>query len=123
MHKSFILLFLAGFTSSLQAQFSPAEALDKRLPPWIRLDGEFRTRFEGYTGGSFKPDTTDAYALTRLRLQLTLKPTSWLKFFGEEYDARAIGKSPAVPPFQNTWDIRQAYVELGITRKARPVCG
>jgi hypothetical protein len=79
----------------------------------MRFGGEFRTRFEGYDGGGFKPATSDAYMLSRLQLNLTIKPTSWLKFFAEGQDARAIGKSPAAPPFQNTWDIRQAYVELG----------
>jgi hypothetical protein len=28
-------------------------------------------------------------------------------------DARAFAKEPALPPFQNTWDIRQSYIELG----------
>src|SRR5258708_4388463 len=92
---------------------SPASEVNRALPSWIRFEGEFRTRFEGYTGSSFKPLTTDAYMLTRLKLGLTIRPTSWLKFFGEGYDARAIAKSPALPPYQNTWDIRQAYVELG----------
>ncbi|MDP9170348.1 MAG: alginate export family protein [Acidobacteriota bacterium] len=97
--------------------FSPADEIDKGLPPWIRFDGEFRTRFEGYTGGSFKPDTTDTYILTRLKLDLTIKPTAWLKFFGEVYDANAIAKSPALPPFQNIWDLRQAFGELGDSEK------
>src|SRR6266700_2050375 len=99
------------------SMFSPASEVNSALPSWIRFEGEFRTRFEGYTGGSFKPMTTDAYMLTRLKLGLTIRPTSWLKFFGEGYDARAIAKSPALPPYQNTWDIRQAYVELGDTER------
>ena len=31
----------------------------------------------------------------------------------EGQDARVFAKNPAAPPFQNTWDIRQGYVELG----------
>src|SRR5665213_1470858 len=96
---------------------SPSTELNHALPGWIRFDGEFRSRFEGYTGGSFKPNTSDAYILTRLKLDLTIRPTSWLKFFGEGMDARAIEKSPAVPPFENTWDIRQAYLEIGDNEK------
>jgi hypothetical protein len=97
--------------------FSPSEEVNRVLPSWIKVGGEFRTRFEGFTGGSFKANTTDAYTLSRLKLNVTMKPTSWLTFFGEGYDARAIGKSPALPPFQNTWDIRQAYAEFGDSEK------
>ncbi|HVW83537.1 MAG TPA: alginate export family protein [Bryobacteraceae bacterium] len=115
---------LLSLVSGLYAQSSqtasiasPVSEVNKALPSWIRFAGEFRTRFEGYTGGSFKPSATDAYTLTRLKLDLTIKPTSWLKFFGEGFDARVIGRSPALPPYQNTWDIRQAYIELGDTEK------
>jgi hypothetical protein len=116
-------LLAAGFVQAQTtppqsvSMFSPASEVNSALPSWVRFEGEFRTRFEGYTGGSFKPLTTDAYMLTRLKLGLTIKPTSWLKFFAEGYDARAIAKSPAIPPYQNTWDIRQAYVELGDTER------
>ncbi|MEP6715694.1 MAG: alginate export family protein [Terriglobia bacterium] len=97
--------------------FSPASEIDSALPHWIRFDGEFRTRFEGYSGGGYKPDASDAYALTRLKLDLTIKPTAWMKFFGEVYDARAIAKDPALPPYQNIWDLRQAFVEFGDSEK------
>jgi hypothetical protein len=90
-----------------------ADAFNKELPHWLSLGGNYRARFEGYTGGSYKPDTTDAYMLSRFTFGLTIRPVSWLKFYGEGYDARAIGKEPAVPPYQDTWDIHQAYVEIG----------
>ena len=79
--------------------------------------GDYRARYEGYLGGSFKPATSDAYLLSRLKLDLTIKPTSWMKFFVEGMDARALEKNPAVPTYQNTWDIRQAYAEFGDTEK------
>ncbi len=94
---------------------SPASEIDHVLPPWFQFSGEFRTRFEGYTGGSFSPVNSDAYILTRLQLNVTIKPTPWLKFFAQGMDARAIEKAPAIPPYQNTWDFRQAYVEFGST--------
>jgi hypothetical protein len=92
---------------------SPASALNESLPTWLRFGGEYRARFEGYSGGSFKANTSDDYLLSRLKLQVTIQPTRWLKFFGEGMDARAFEKSPALPPYQNTWDVRQGYVELG----------
>jgi len=105
--------------SAAQAQpFSPAAEVNTALPSWVRFSGEYRARFEGFTGGSgFKPDTTDAYWLSRVRLDLTIQPVSWLRFFIEGQDARAIAKQPGVPPFENVWDLRQAYGELGDIEK------
>jgi hypothetical protein len=96
-----------------QALESPAAQIDKVLPSWLIFGGDYRSRFEGYSGGSFKHNTTDDYLLSRLKLRLTIAPTSWMKFFIEGMDARALEKTPAVPTYQNTWDIRQAYAEIG----------
>lgn len=96
---------------------APASALNKELPAWLVLGGEYRSRFEGYSGGSFKPATTDDYLLSRLKLNMTIKPVGWLKLFVEGMDARAFEKSPALPPYQNTWDIYQAYGEIGDVEK------
>ena len=96
---------------------SPAAQINKGLPSWLIFGGDYRSRFEGYSGGSYKPNTTDAYLLSRLKLDLTIRPAAWMKFFIEGMDARALEKTPAVPTYQNTWDIRQAYIELGDTEK------
>ncbi len=116
---------LAGQTPSSQtvppgaAGFieAPAADINKGLPPWLRFSGDYRARFEGYSGGSFKPLTTDDYLLSRLKLGLTIKPAKWMKLYVEGMDARSLEKNPALPPYQNTWDIRQAYVEIGDTEK------
>lgn len=92
---------------------SPAAQFNKGLPSWLIFGGDYRSRFEGYSGASYKPNTTDAYVLSRLKLRLTIRPTSWMKFFMEGMDARVFDKTPAVPTYQNTWDIRQAYGEIG----------
>ncbi|HXE62972.1 MAG TPA: alginate export family protein [Bryobacteraceae bacterium] len=92
---------------------SPASALNESLPTWLRFGGEYRARFEGYSGGSFKDNTSDDYLLSRLKLQMTIQPSKWLKLFAEGMDARALEKNPALPPYQNTWDVRQAYAEVG----------
>jgi hypothetical protein len=92
---------------------SPASTVNEALPAWLRFGGEYRARFEGYSGGSFKNNTSDDYLLSRLKLQMTIQPAKWLKFFGEGIDARSFEKAPALPPYQNTWDLRQAYAELG----------
>jgi hypothetical protein len=110
-------LILAG-PAAIQAQYvSPAEAVDRQLPKWVRFDGELRTRFEGYSGAGFRPNSSDAYILTRLKLDLTIKPTSWFKLFAEGADVRANLKTAPAPPYQNTWDLRQGYAEIGDIEK------
>ncbi len=103
----------AAPTGAVAAVESPATEINKGLPSWIRFGGEYRDRFEGYSGGNFKPNTSDAYVLSRLKLDLTIKPAAWFKLFMEGMDARAFDKSPAAPPYQNTWDIRQGFGEFG----------
>ena len=106
-----------GYSSNPQSGGPPfasvSERFNESLPQWLRFSGELRERFEGYSGGGFKPNSTDDYDLHRLRLGILIAPLSWLKFFGQMQDARVWGRSPALPPYQNTWDIRQAYVEIG----------
>jgi hypothetical protein len=93
--------------------FSPAAELNNVLPYWLTFGGQYRARFEGYTGGGYSPNATDAYMLSQLQLNLSIHPVSWFKIFAQGMDARVFAKSPALPPYQNTWDIRQAYVEIG----------
>ena len=92
---------------------------NSHLPKWLRFSGEYRLRGEGYTGGAFKPDHDDAYLLSRLRLNMTIQPESWLKFSFQAQDAHVFWKNqnPAAPPFQDAIDLRQGYVEVGDTEK------
>lgn len=92
---------------------TPSTLINKRLPKWVRVGGEYRTRFEGYSGGNFSDGSSDAYWLSRTRLSLTLQPLPWGKVFAEVQDARVIRKHPGLPPFENVWDLRSAYLELG----------
>jgi hypothetical protein len=99
--------------------FVPSDELNKELPKWLRFSGDYRARLEGFTGGAFKSDNSDAYLLSRIRLNMQIKPTPWLKFYAQGQDAHVFGKNqnPAAPPFQNAMDLRQAYVEIGETEK------
>ena len=99
--------------------FSPSNYVNKFLPSWIRVGGENRTRFEGYSGLGFAPNQSDGYWLSRSRLSVMLLPKPWLHIYGEGQDSRAIGKQPGQPPYENVWDIHQAYVELGDMKKGR----
>ena len=94
--------------------------MNGRLPKWLRFDGEYRARLEkGYSGKPFNANSGDTYFLNRFRLGVTIRPTDWLKFYAQGQDARVFWKNqnPAAPQFQNTMDLRLAYMEIGETEK------
>jgi len=98
-----------------------SDHVNAQLPKWLQLGGEYRARVEGFTGGGFKVNTEDAYLLSRLRLSMTIRPESWLKFGFQTQDARVFWKNqnPSAPPYQDTFDLRQAYVDIGDVEKGK----
>ncbi len=102
-----------------QKQLLPSNELNRHLPNWLRISGEYRARLEGFTGGGFKRDNDDLYFLSRFRLNLKIQPARWLRFVVQGQDAHVFGKNqhPYAPPFQDTMDLRLGYVELGDTEK------
>lgn len=92
----------------------PSEYLNERLPQWLQFSGDFRLRWEE-SGSSGFNNPEDSYLLGRTRFDLAIKPLPWLKFFGQAQDARAYFQNVPhpVPSYQDTWDIRQAYVQIG----------
>jgi Alginate export len=92
----------------------PSEYLNERLPQWLQFSGEFRLRWEESRESGFN-NPQDSYLLGRTRFDLAIKPLPWLKFFGEAQDARAYFQNVPhpVPSYQDTWDIRQAFVQIG----------
>jgi len=92
----------------------PVESLNNALPRWLRFGGEYRSRIESEDGMRYTT-TNDTYLLSRFRFDVTIQPSKWLSFFGETQDSRVIFNNhvPDAVPYQNTWDIRQAYVQLG----------
>jgi len=96
----------------------PITRLDESLPHWIQFGGQFRTRAESQTGLGYTP-VDDAYALTQLRLGIYVQPAKWLEFVGVTEDSRVFFNHyvPNAPPYQNIWDIREAYVQLGNSKE------
>ncbi len=92
----------------------PVEYFNDTLPRWLRFGGEFRSRIESEDGIRYTT-TNDTYLLSRVRVDVTIQPSKWLTFFGETQDSRVIFNNHvrAAVPFQNTWDIRQVYVQFG----------
>ncbi len=93
---------------------SPSRSSNTLLPHWIQFGGQFRNRVESQDGLGYAP-VNDAYDLTQLRLGIYLQPVSWLKLVGVTQDSRVFFNHHVAnaPPYQNIWDIREAYVQLG----------
>ena len=87
----------------------------ERLPSWLKVSGEFRTRVEGRTGFNFQTDNNDAYGLVRTRVNIDLLPTSWLQIYFQGQDSRAPGLDAGRPSatMRDPFDVRQAFVRLG----------
>jgi hypothetical protein len=110
------LAFLAALcaqpaTSNQESAWTPASL--SRLP-WLKLGGEVRARLEAPTAQNFLDGLDDTYDLTRLRLNVRITATPWLRFYGELQDIRAFGYDKPLPGSVNDRvDLRLAYVELG----------
>jgi hypothetical protein len=106
---------LTGIWAGTTPSASLSEKFNELLPKWLQFSGELRERFEGYSGGSFKHNSTNDYDLQRIRLGMEIKPTNWVNFYIEMQDSRVFGITPALPPYENAADIRQAYIQFGPT--------
>jgi hypothetical protein len=104
---------LTGIWAGTSPSTSLSEQFNQLLPKWLQFSGELRERFEGYSGASFKHDNTNDYDLQRIRLGMQIKPTNWVRFYIEMQDARVFGITPALPPYQDTTQVRQAYLRFG----------
>ena len=83
------------------------------LPSWLAIGGQIRGRMEAPAGSDFLHDSARPYLLTRLRLNVALRPRKWLTLFAETQDTRALnydGTPPAT--MQDPLDLRAAYVEV-----------
>lgn len=120
-----LLAFITSAAASAQskagatpvgAAFSPSAELNRQLPQWLRFSGDYRARFEGVDGIRHR-DASDAYLLSRFRLNMKIQPKSWLKFNFQGQDARVYGlnQRPLGAPFQDVMDLRMAFVEIGDT--------
>lgn len=87
----------------------------EHFPNWLLLSGEFRARLEGRTGFSYTPGNNDGYGLFRTRLNIEVRPASWLDFYAQAQDSRAPGLDAGRPQatMRDPFDLRQAYVRFG----------
>jgi hypothetical protein len=103
----------SGADDSLDWLF-PVHKLNRSLPGWFRIGGEYRGRLEGPTGIGYT-GTNDFYFLDRLRIKLGIKPKEWLLLYGEVQDARIFFNHHIANanPYEDKWTLWQAYPQLG----------
>ncbi len=91
-----------------------SDYVNREIPRWLTLSGEERVRVESFHGAGFG-DAGDGYLLNRLRLDVGVRATGWLRFQFEGQDARVFGQNtrPAPAAQRNPMDLRLGYVELG----------
>ena len=92
--------------------------VNRELPSWITFSGEYRVRAEGYEGASYRAGNNQGYLLSRFQLNVNIH-FSWFRMFAQTEDARVLGND-AIPdafPYQDAFDLRQAYLEIGNVEK------
>ncbi len=92
---------------------------NEALPSWLRVRGEFRERFEGFSHGGFTPERDDSYFLSRLRINAVVAPARLFSATVQLQDARVAQKQvgPTTPPFRGPLDLRMAYADIGDVQK------
>jgi hypothetical protein len=118
--RGLIPLFFASLCLAQDPGAVPlSDRLNVALPYWLRFGGEVRVRYEGFTGNGFRPSADDDHVLTRLRLNMLVRPVSRLSFVLQAQDARVFGtrQRPVPTSYEDTVDLRIAYVELGNAEK------
>jgi Alginate export len=86
------------------------------LPEWIAIGAIYRGKAE-FPKGDFNKTRDDNYYLSRLRLETTINPASWVRLHAQAQDSQILGYRSRTKPasYQNTLDLRQGYVDLGPT--------
>lgn len=91
-----------------------------RLPLWLTLGGEYRVRVEAQDGINYS-SVHDLYQLGRARFHLRIAIARWLNLYAESQDARIYFNQaiPSTLPYEDTWNLRQAYIQLGDPKDGR----
>ena len=102
---------------------SPPTADSTKMPSWLSLGGEFRTRFEGRQSLGYQEGSDDGYTLLRTRVDIGIKPASWFEFNFQGQDALAPGlrEGPRLGAFEDRFDVRLAYVRMGSAKSRAAV--
>jgi hypothetical protein len=93
--------------------------LNRHLPAWIRFSGEYRMRVEGRGAFLFEEGADDSYLLSRLRLNLELRPARWLEFSLQGQDSRRAGVDLPIASskLKDTFELRQVFAGVKFGEK------
>lgn len=107
------LLMLGSLAAGLLAPLALAE--ESGWPDWLKMGAEGRYRLEYRSDFDFN-GSSDAFHLTRFRLNGELKPLENMRLFAQAQDSRIYESDfkgeAARALFENRFDLRQGYVEL-----------
>lgn len=79
----------------------------------IKLSGSIRERWEAMDG-PFAVSPADSYVISQIRLGMDFQPVSWLNFFAQAQDVRALFyETKPSNAFSDPFDLHQAYVSIG----------
>lgn len=92
----------------------PATLVNDEFPRWLRFSGEYRIRPESHTAYGFVAGANDGFVLSRLRLNIEVRPTTWFSTFLQAQDSEAGGIQPAhvTTSIKDVFDLRQAYLQF-----------
>ena len=87
----------------------PVHQINRRLPSWFRIGGEYRGRLEGPTGIGFTWHKRVLF-VDRVCLRLGIRPKEWLLLYGETQDSRVFFNHhiPNANPYEDKWTVWQA---------------
>lgn len=113
-----VLLAVLGFAPLgvvAQDQAPKRNLLSRDLPRWFDLGIETRFRGETRFNPVFVDDLDTTLGFSRLRLSAGFTPSKRVRFFfqGQDSRYRVVSKEPNQSLLQNTFDVRQAYVDFG----------
>jgi hypothetical protein len=85
-----------------------------KLPSWMTLDMELRSRLEDQTALDYVPGKGRLYDLTRVHGGLTVRPTEWLTGYLQFHDLHALGLPlrDVASNMRDTFDFRQGYLDF-----------
>lgn len=98
--------------------WQPTAELNEQLPSWLQFNGSYRIRAEDQGGIGFR-NVSDSHTLGQFQFGVKVQPVTWLSFYGQTQDSRIYFHNAlaAAPPYQNTWDVHQAWGEVGSLEK------
>ena len=108
-----------GSTKQDETPVTLQSGLGNNLPNWLSLSGEFRFRYENLQGLGYSENSDDGYGLTRTRLEVGIRPVSWLNFGIQAQDSRAPGIRPALSnsgAVRVPLELRVAFAEIGASQ-------